>query len=194
MKNYKELIMGFLILACMSVVLYGFFTPNIDIPVLPEEPIAEPIQPSCTEEARECPDGSFVARALPNCEFAQCPVDVVVEPVIKPPVDDIVFCTQDAKQCEDGSYVGRTGPNCEFAKCPPFFQEEPIGKSPIICSEASKIVDACIEIYQPVCGLVEVQCITTPCNPVPQTFSNSCHACAQGNVVSYGMGECSVDG
>jgi len=28
---------------------------------------------ACTEEAKICPDGSFVGRAGPNCEFAECP-------------------------------------------------------------------------------------------------------------------------
>ncbi|MFH1545481.1 MAG: hypothetical protein ABIE23_05370 [archaeon] len=28
----------------------------------------------CTEEGKVCPDGSIVARTLPNCEFAPCPV------------------------------------------------------------------------------------------------------------------------
>ena len=27
----------------------------------------------CTQEARECPDGSYVGREGPKCEFAQCP-------------------------------------------------------------------------------------------------------------------------
>lgn len=27
----------------------------------------------CTMDARECPDGSFVGRTGPNCEFAPCP-------------------------------------------------------------------------------------------------------------------------
>lgn len=27
----------------------------------------------CTQDARECPDGSFVSRVPPSCEFAQCP-------------------------------------------------------------------------------------------------------------------------
>jgi len=60
----------------------------------------------------------------------------------------------------------------------------------IECLPESREVEACIEIYQPVCGLAEVQCITTPCNPVPETFSNSCNACAQGNVISYTVGQC----
>ena len=32
----------------------------------------------------------------------------------------------------------------------------------------------CPAIYQPVCGLVNVQCIRAPCPPQYQTFSNSC--------------------
>ncbi len=28
---------------------------------------------ACTQEAKLCPDGSYVGRTGPNCEFAQCP-------------------------------------------------------------------------------------------------------------------------
>jgi hypothetical protein len=28
---------------------------------------------ACTREAKRCPDGSYVGRSGPNCEFAQCP-------------------------------------------------------------------------------------------------------------------------
>lgn len=27
----------------------------------------------CTADAKMCPDGSFVGRQAPNCEFAKCP-------------------------------------------------------------------------------------------------------------------------
>ena len=57
----------------------------------------------CSLEAMQCPDGTYVGRTGPNCEFAPC------EPKA---------CTEEAKQCPDGSYVARTGPNCEFAPCP----------------------------------------------------------------------------
>lgn len=33
---------------------------------------------------------------------------------------------------------------------------------------------ACPAVYQPVCGEVQIQCITTPCDPVEQTFGNLC--------------------
>ena len=27
----------------------------------------------CTQEAKQCPDGSYVSRTGPNCEFTACP-------------------------------------------------------------------------------------------------------------------------
>ena len=52
---------------------------------------------------------------------------------------------------------------------------------------------ACIQIYQPVCALVDIVCITTLCNPVEETFSNSCVACSNSSVQSYIEGECTVE-
>ena len=81
--------------------------PAVAIPA-PPAPIIEE-QPeiiACTADAKQCPDGSFVSRVGPNCEFAACPV-----------VDEIE-CTDEALTCPDGSTVGRIGPNCEFAACP----------------------------------------------------------------------------
>ncbi len=63
--------------------------------------------PGCTMEAKLCPDGSYVERSGPNCEFAPCPG-----------ANDPRGCTEEARQCPDGSVVVRTGPNCEFTPCP----------------------------------------------------------------------------
>lgn len=105
--------------------------------------------------------------------------------------NDPVFCTMDAKLCPDGSSVGRVGPNCEFAACP---GEVPEPDSAFIeCPAGSRAVDACIEIYQPVCAAVEVQCVTTPCEPQPKTFGNSCFACMDENVIGYHEGACVAD-
>ena len=38
-----------------------------------------PQRVACTEEAKQCPDGSYVGRTAPNCEFAACPVFADVE-------------------------------------------------------------------------------------------------------------------
>jgi len=61
------------------------------------------------------------------------------------------------------------------------------------CLPEQRVVDACIEIYQPVCATVKVQCVTTPCDPVQETFANSCKACTNSLVSSYTNGECTVD-
>lgn len=47
------------------------------------------------------------------------------------------------------------------------------------CKSEDRNVDACIEIYQPVCGM-----------PIKQTFSNSCFACSDESVIYYIEGEC----
>lgn len=44
-----------------------------------------------------------------------------------------------------------------------------------VVSAGSDIV-ACTTDYAPICGSVQVQCITAPCNPVRQTFGNACMA------------------
>jgi len=61
------------------------------------------------------------------------------------------------------------------------------------CLPDQRNVDACIEIYQPVCASVNVQCVTTPCDPVQETYANSCKACMNSLVSSYTKGECPVD-
>jgi hypothetical protein len=58
------------------------------------------------------------------------------------------------------------------------------------CLPEQRDVDACIEIYQPVCATVKVLCVTTPCDPVQETFANSCKACMNSLVTTYTKGEC----
>lgn len=101
------------------------------------------------------------------------------------PINDVTVCTTDAKICPDGSAVGRQGPRCEFAACPTVLITQNH-----MCTDAERN-RACTKEYAPVCGLVSVQCVTTPCNPVPETFSNGCSACSQTNVLSYTEGMCS---
>ena len=60
------------------------------------------------------------------------------------------------------------------------------------CTQEQRNVDACIEIYQPVCGWSDpekIQCIKHPC---ANTYSNSCFACTDENVLYYTEGECPV--
>lgn len=126
------------------------------------------------------------------------PPDEVVDPEgPMPPEWEPVACTLDAKQCPDGSYVGRVAPDCEFAVCPQGEVVPPDGPTPpeigtteVTYCNPNNRPEMCYDLYAPVCGLVQVQCITTPCDPVPETFSNDCNACAQSNVISYTEGAC----
>lgn len=158
-------------------------------PQEPQEPVIEPDLVACTADAMQCPDGSYVGRTGPDCAFAACPD---ISPVLQ---DVTSFEECDAagnpvmesypRQCVDNGELFVEEINKQVT-----LPKEPIGKSPIVCTEAMKQVESCTLEYIPVCGLIDVQCITTPCNPIPQTFSNGCHACGQGNVISYEMGEC----
>src|SRR5690242_5084148 len=51
-------------------------TPNPNIPN-PNQPVA------CTMDAKMCPDGSYVGRVGPNCEFAMCPAGTTTTPGTK---------------------------------------------------------------------------------------------------------------
>lgn len=44
-----------------------YYNPNKTAPSKNQPPVA------CTQEAKQCPDGSYVGRTGPNCEFSQCP-------------------------------------------------------------------------------------------------------------------------
>lgn len=46
-------------------------TSPYPVPVPSPVPVPGPV--ACTEEAKQCPDGSYVGRTGPKCEFAPCP-------------------------------------------------------------------------------------------------------------------------
>jgi len=58
------------------------------------------------------------------------------------------------------------------------------------CTSEQRQAEVCTEIYSPVCGYVQVECIRAPCNPVPETFSNECFACGNERVQYFTKGEC----
>jgi hypothetical protein len=99
------------------------------------------------------------------------------------------ICTLDAKVCPDGTAVGRVGSNCEFAPCS---TESPTDEPPITCTPEQRGAEVCMEMYAPVCASVQIQCVTTPCEPIPKTFSNNCFACREQSVDSYTQGECAT--
>ena len=59
------------------------------------------------------------------------------------------------------------------------------------CTPEQRNAEVCAQIYQPVCATVNIQCITTPCDPIQETFPNACSACSNSLASSYTVGECS---
>lgn len=66
------------------IVVMLFSTPAFSIMVPQEDMIA------CTMDAKMCPDGSYVSRQGPNCEFAPCSGEGGKEPKRKKPVEPVV--------------------------------------------------------------------------------------------------------
>ena len=65
--SHKKLVIGivavFVLIVAGIAGAYFFLTTKNDV-----GPVA------CTAEAKVCPDGSFVGRTGPNCEFEECPI------------------------------------------------------------------------------------------------------------------------
>lgn len=165
MMQTVKFIFGATILFLMAIVLWRFIEPTPTIIVSTEVPV--PTKPSTNDQE-------------------QTPLEPPVPPAS---TSSPVACTMEAKMCPDGSFVGRTGPGCEFAACP----DAEIVSVTQYCEAEPSQETTCIDLYDPVCAMVQVECITTPCDPVPQTFSNSCYACTDDRVISYTKGAC-VDG
>lgn len=51
----------------------GCVSQNKTAPDIPSSPVA------CTMEAKQCPDGSYVGRTGPNCEFSACPATTAAQ-------------------------------------------------------------------------------------------------------------------
>lgn len=80
MNNNNALWIVIVILVAAVVGLAAYmFTINRPMPVEPDGGIGDGAGPICTMEAKQCPDGSYVGRQGPNCEFAPCPSGIKVE-------------------------------------------------------------------------------------------------------------------
>jgi hypothetical protein len=71
------LLVGLVIVLIIAIALFGGLNsvqPPVQNPI-PNEPVA------CTMDAKMCPDGSYVGRVGPSCEFAACPVPVATSTI-----------------------------------------------------------------------------------------------------------------
>ncbi len=80
---------------------------------------------------------------------------------------------------------------------------DPCANSPYACKAAVQTVAvakqvitvgpiACTKEYRPVCGSKQIYCVTTPCNPIQQTYDNECMMRADGATYLY-EGQCRTD-
>jgi len=79
-----------------------------------EEETREDVLIACTADAKVCPDGSYVSRQGPNCEFSPCPENLRFPDIRFPNIG----CPEDARLCADGTTLSRIPPSCEFPPCP----------------------------------------------------------------------------
>ncbi|MDP1694296.1 MAG: hypothetical protein Q8L34_02035 [Candidatus Woesearchaeota archaeon] len=99
--------------------------------------IKEPV--ACTDDAKACPDGTYVGRdSNNNCQFYPCPQPRQCTEEVKNcpgasavgrdpynncefyPCPTIQACTKELKSCPGGTMVSRNpSNNCEFYECPP---------------------------------------------------------------------------
>jgi|GEM_PF-7030809 len=68
-KLFLGIVIFLVVLGVGAVSYYAGSLKSRDSVGVPNTP--EPVV--CTLDAKECPDGSFVGRVPPNCEFAPCP-------------------------------------------------------------------------------------------------------------------------
>jgi hypothetical protein len=98
---------GIIFLAGLAVVAFGFYWYEDEIKGYPP-----PWQQACTMEAMQCPDGSYVGRSGPNCEFV-CPTATTTPPVSGGGGDGFAEYHSGVK----GTVVA--GPTCPVERNPP---------------------------------------------------------------------------
>ena len=149
-----------------------------------------PSRINCPADAKLCPDGSSVGRALPNCEFAQCPSANISCDYDNP---DKQYIQKNPEQCQVIRYLCVQGkqPFSDECGCGCKTVNATSGKLQAFdCTPEQKKADVCIELYKPVCGWFDpakIQCVKYPC---AAAYSNSCFACKDEKVISWTEGQC----
>ncbi len=160
-------------------------------------------QAACTAEAKICPDGTAVGRTGTNCEFAPCPAPNASKcdysnpdkSYLKKEVNCVInfMCMRDKEAFRDECGCGcklKEGINENNLNENVTQSNQNSSLKQNSCTADSRKGEFCMELYQPVCGWFDpgkIQCIKYPC---AQTFSNSCFACHNSNVLYWTEGEC----
>lgn len=67
------------VITLVLVAVFAYVTRTPDTTVSPIVPGRNDDTIFCTADAKQCPDGSYVGRVAPSCEFAPCPSGASVE-------------------------------------------------------------------------------------------------------------------
>ena len=68
-----------------------------------------------------------------------------------------------------------------------FLRQVPDGPPKFYCVPKDREAEVCTADYVPVCGFGSENCVEEGCR---RTYSNSCYACGNKNVLYYVQGEC----
>lgn len=71
-------------------------------------PAGKDVQIACTMEAKMCPDGSYVGRSGPKCEFTACPEEVVSTEAEARAIAE-KYCIKGGEALSLGAYLPDTG-------------------------------------------------------------------------------------
>ncbi|MBI2338686.1 hypothetical protein HYU95_05905 [Candidatus Daviesbacteria bacterium] len=95
---------------------------------------------ACNEEAKLCPNGSYVGREGPNCEFKQCPAP-------KPSIPDEAAEFLDQKQAKTDSKACSQDSDCALLACTGCFNAQWVKTAPpdLACLEYSGYSCECRE-------------------------------------------------
>lgn len=92
---------------------------------------------ACTQEAMLCPDGSYVGRTGPRCEFAPCPTQE--EPVVPPQNNADVWNTSTNKQ-EGITFLAPQSLGTEYIHLIEWPPEVEVADVPFTCKESGSVV------------------------------------------------------
>ncbi|TAK56866.1 hypothetical protein EPO17_03505 [Patescibacteria group bacterium] len=97
--DYKKLFWAFIFLCAFVAGGVWFLNRNTQATPSTEEPTV------CTMEAKLCPDGSYVGRSGPRCEFAECPSSNTSSSALKTYTDSVQGVTFKYPETLSTSYV-----------------------------------------------------------------------------------------
>ncbi len=111
MQNIK-ITVGILIVVAVSAIAIFAATK-------PAPPSTSPEPVACTEEAKLCPDGSYVGRTGPQCQFSACPANTPASTPRSTAIVTPAIPTVSPKTTSGISGTVMLGPSCPVMRNPP---------------------------------------------------------------------------